>query len=458
MFYLITKIDFSIILVIGFYLLAIFFIFKIIKKESFNLKYKVIAIVSIGLIIRTLWMININTVPYSDFNTMYVSARELLNGNNEIFKGIGYFARFPHLTGMVIYISVYMKIFKNALIALKIGNLILSAISMILIYKTSKEIFKKENLALTSIGISSIFGPMVSYVGVLATENIAIPFYLLSVYLFVIYSKKYNKLIYPLLSGLALGVGNLFRMVGPIMVIAYVLYIALYIRGRFKDKILSMVLIVMTFILVLFGTSYGLKTKGITEVDLWKGVEPSVTNILKGTNIDSFGMFNEEDAAIIEKYNYDFEKIGEVAKETIKYRLTNTHPLRLMVFYAGKFVGQWVQGDMSGTSWSESGTEDIRFKMEGNAELIFQIIYVGIIALTLLSLFNKERIMKENSIINLFYIILCGYGSFYLISEMQGRYAYIVCFIFPILATSGIEKVIENKKGKIKIAFKRNSY
>ena len=226
------------------------------------------------------------------------------------------------------------------------------------------------------------------------------------------------------------------------------LYIALYIKGRMKNKVLSIILIVGTFLLVLFGTSYTLKAKGITEVDLWKGKEPSITNILKGTNIDSFGMFNAEDAGIIEKYNYDFQKIEEVAKETIKYRLTNTPPLRLIIFYSGKFVGQWVQGDMSGTFWSEAGTEDITFKMLGNAELIFQIFHVGIIALTLLSLFNKERIMKENSIINLFYIILCGYGSFYLISEMQGRYAYIVCFIFPILAVSGLEKAIEYNKDK----------
>lgn len=448
MCYLMTKIDFSIIIVIGFYALTTFAIFKIIKKKNFNLKYKVTSITLIGLILRLLWMININTMPYSDFNTIYVSARELLCGNNEIFKGVGYFARFPHLTAMIIYICIYMKIFKNVLIALKIGNLILAVISMIIIYKISKEIFKKEELSLTTLGIASMFGPMVSYVGVLATENVAIPFYLLSIYFFVLYSKNSNKLVYSLLAGFSLGVGNLFRMVGPIMLIAYILYIILYIRIKFKDKMLSMVLIITTFLLVLFSASYTLKVKGITEVDLWKGREPGITNILKGTNIDSYGMFNEEDSRIIEKYNYDFGKIEEVAKETIKYRLTNTPPLKLMVFYVGKFIGQWVQGDMSGTFWSETGTEEITFKMGGNAELIFQLLYVGIIGLTLLSLFNKERIKRENSIINLFYIILCGYGAFYLISEMQGRYSYIVCWLFPILAVSGLEKVIEYNKSK----------
>ena len=54
---------------------------------------------------------------------------------------------------------------------------------------------------------------------------------------------------------------------------------------------------------------------------------------------------------------------------------------------------------------------------------------------------------------NLFYIILCGYGCFYLISEMQGRYAYIVCWLFIIFTTLGIERVIDYRNNK-----KENSY
>ena len=45
MFYLATKINLSIILVIGFYSLANFGVFKVIKNKSFGLKYKIISIV-----------------------------------------------------------------------------------------------------------------------------------------------------------------------------------------------------------------------------------------------------------------------------------------------------------------------------------------------------------------------------------------------------------------------------
>ena len=54
-------------------------------------------------------------------------------------------------------------------------------------------------------------------------------------------------------------------------------------------------------------------------------------------------------------------------------------------------------------------------------------------------LFIKKNYM-DNKPINLFYIIFCGYGILYLITEQQARYAYIACWIFIILAFSGIRK------------------
>ena len=59
-----------------------------------------------------------------------------------------------------------------------------------------------------------------------------------------------------------------------------------------------------------------------------------------------------------------------------------------------------------------------------------------------ISLFNKKRINNKESTINLFYIILCGYGLLYLLTEMQGRYAYIVSWLFIIFSISGIEYIM----------------
>ena len=428
--------------------IVMFVIYKTIKNKSLHLKNKVIIIIFIGMILRILWLINVNTQPYSDFETLYNGAIALINNDNTLFTGVNYIARFPHLSYMIVYMAVIMKLFGQAVLTIKIGNLIFSIITMYLIYKVSLEVFEEENLALVSLGISSIFAPMITYVGVLATENIAIPFYLASIYFFIKAIKKDMSLGLLALSGLLLGIGNLFRMVAVIMVIAYVMYILIFEDKKIISKIKSSIVIVIMFVSVLVSGSFLLKSLGITEVHLWKGKEPAVTNILKGSNIESFGRFNDEDAAIPEKYNYDYDKVKDVSLEIIKERLTTTSPIRLAIFYGGKFIGQWGQGDMSGISWSESGAEKIGVINSENSKVVVQLAYISIISLSFISLFNKKRIIYENKIINLFYIILCGYGCFYLISEMQGRYAYIACWLFIIFATSGVEKVFDYKMKK----------
>lgn len=94
--------------------------------------------------------------------------------------------------------------------------------------------------------------------------------------------------------------------------------------------------------------------------------------------------------------------------------------------------------------WSQLNVpeEDIIIKFDKGGKEIFQVIYALIIVLVFIGLFNKKR-FKDNSEINLFYIIFCGYGVAYLITEMQSRYSYIVCWLFIILAVSGVEKIKE---------------
>lgn len=435
-------------LVITINIMVLFGVYKIIKSKRLINSKKIILIILLGLSLRILWLININTLPSSDFLLLYNSAIDLTNNDNTVFTGVNYIARFPHLSYMIVYMALIMKIFGQSLFIIKIGNLVFSVITMYLVYKVSLEVFEKENIALLSLGVSVIFTPMITYVGVLATENIAIPFYLASIYYFLRAIKGSISVKLLIISGLLLGIGNLFRMVAVIVLIAYAMYIIIFENKNIIVKIRGTIVIISMFIIVTVSGSFLLKSFGITEVHLWKGREPAITNILKGSNIKSFGRFNEEDATMPDKYSYDYDKVKEVAIDIIKERLTTTSPIRLGIFYSGKFIGQWSQGDMSGISWSESGSEKLGIINSGNYRGVVQFIYMIIILLSFISLFNKKRIFGENQIINLFYIILCGYGCFYLITEMQGRYAYIVCWLFIIFATSGIEKIMDYNKSK----------
>ena len=114
----------------------------IINHKSLKTKTKFISLLAIGFILRLLWILNVKSVPVSDFEIMYEGAHQLLEGNTSIFHGTEYIARFPHLTIMVLYMALIIKIFpNNNLIAMKGINLILGLVTIYFVYKLAKEIF-----------------------------------------------------------------------------------------------------------------------------------------------------------------------------------------------------------------------------------------------------------------------------------------------------------------------------
>ena len=101
--------------------------------------------------------------------------------------------------------------------------------------------------------------------------------------------------------------------------------------------------------------------------------------------------------------------------------------------------------ELSGVFWSHLDAKSIKVDISGSGTGILQLIYVCILGLVLVGTFNRRGNDRCREI-NLIYLILCGYGATYLITESQGRYSYIACWVFIILAISGIDyiKKIEN--------------
>lgn len=438
---LIPKFGFVIILAI--YAGVIYTLYKFYKEDKLSNKVKLITIITIAIIVRGLWLLNTDTVMFSDFQTMYSSAQNVLNGDYSAFMGSAYIARFPHLTIMVLYFAAMIKIFGETLVALKVVNLIMGTLAVYLIYKISTEVFNSTKYGILGGGIAAIFPPMVTYVGVFCTENIAIPFYLAGIYLFILATKKNKAIGLFILAGVLLSVGNLFRMVGIITLIAMSIYIVIYLKNNAIYKVKAVASLIVAFMIVLIGTNAILQGMKITEYPLWSGSEPSSTNILKGTNIKSMGMWNEEDAGIPALCNYDYEKMDTMSKEIIKERLTTTPIYVTIPFYIAKFSTQWYDGDCGGTFWTEQGVtdEDILIKVSSDGRVIFQVFYIILLILAWRGLKNKRIYTNDMANIKLFYLMLCGYGVSYLITENQSRYAYIVSWLFIIFALAGVEEL-----------------
>jgi len=427
--------------VFNFYNLALLIFFSIpgiiiywaIKKEINDARI-ITGILIYSFIIRIIWIASINSVPVSDFAGMYERSLLVLNGEFDMFKGHNYYARFPHLTMIVLYFAAIRKFFTYPLMALKIINVICSTAGVLLSYLIAKEVFNSKVKGILAGYIAAVYPPMIVYTAVYCGENMAIPFYLMSVYFFILVIKDKKPLGYLILSGLSLTIGNFFRMVAPVMIVAYLICLLIYFQTSLRRKIISCVYILGAFIIPLVIVSTFLRTAGITEFNLWKGSESSWTSILKGTNPKSYGRWNEEDAKIVDKYNDDYEKVEQASKEIVKERLTTTPLMDLIKFYNRKYTYQWREGDFGGVFWAKLGIEekDLKADPENMASTYIQFVYFMLIILTYIGLFNKKLHLK-NPEINLFYIIYCGYALLFLITESQDRYSFIASWLFIIL-------------------------
>lgn len=415
--------------------------------------YKICLILMVAFLIRLIWVLSINTVLVSDYHTMYCSATAFLAGNKGAFVDFGYMARYPHLVPMTLYMMGMLKLFGgNALIAMKCVSLLLSVVTVYLVYALSAYYVKKPSVRLIAMSIAAIYPSFVSFSSTFCTEQIAIPLFLVTVILFnksVKKSEEYSgkKNLGFLICGIILCLSNLFRGVGLVFLIAFSLYIFCFMHSK---KIISFVKLVSGYLLTTVLISGILMGTSVIEQPLWKGKEPTVvTLMLKGSNFEHYGTWNEEDANFVGE-RLGSENLTKDCLDVIKQRITEKTPLEVAGFYGLKFFTQWSIGDCNGSYWA---TVDTDTPYPYPLPIIFQIIYIFILAA---SIFIFKSDAKNNSSLAMLMMLLCGFGIMFIVLETQPRYSYVVNWIFIILAAAGTENLMTtNIYNKFKEKIKR---
>lgn len=396
-------------------------------------KFKILLLLLIAAVVRIWWIISVNSIPVSDFETMYESAQAITKGDLTAFRDFNYLARFPHLIPMALYMTLFIALFPlYNLLVMKAINIILSVLSIYLLYKLSANFLRNEKLRYGILILGAVFPSFISYSSVLCTENIAIPLYILTVILFfnALKREKGNFKEF-MICGILLGVSNLFRGVGIVFLIAFLIYILLCSENR---KIKSMCGIISGFIITALAVSGILSALNIIENPLWKPKEPATTLLLKGSNIETSGKWSEQDAKFVEEHLRDTDLSKKCVEISIE-RISELSFSGAFKFYTTKFVSQWVFGDSGGAYWAFSNLKE--FLSSQIIPVPFQLIFIFVTILMFGSLISKN---KENM---LFFVLLCGFGIMFMIIETQPRYSYISSWIFLILAMNGLETYID---------------
>lgn len=208
-------------------------------NKNIKIRYILYAVLIVGIGLRVIWSFSVDNIPVSDFNQAYEAALRVVDGDYSAMMGTSYFGRFPHYIVFILYMSKIIVLFgENSLLIMKIINIIFSSSTIVLIYLILKEIFKDDYKKIV-IGtfISAVMPASILYTPVYCTENLAIPFYLASIYVFILVMNNKRSDKWLIISALLLLIGHLFRMVGQIVIIAYVMYIIIYKGERYEKKV-----------------------------------------------------------------------------------------------------------------------------------------------------------------------------------------------------------------------------
>lgn len=406
----------------------------------------IFVILFIGFLLRILWIASVKTLPSSDFKLVWNAGVNVLDGNYSVMHGVSYLARFPHLIITMLYFGFIQLISPSPLFVVKLINVILSIGSIYLIYGIVKETFNEKYGLYASI-LASVYPAFIMYTSLTCSENIAMPLYLLSLYIFIRVIKGSLNNNYLILSGLILSFGNMFRMVGSVILIAYIMYLIIY---KTKNKIInSIAKVFIAYSLPLIVISNVLVSTNMSEYQLWSGVEPKITSILKGSNISALGRWNWEDASISEDYNYDKVKIEDACKEIISDRLKNKPLIRTIAFYFAKYASLWGSGDFSAYYWTTLETDNIN-QVDSYAYALLpptQLLFSVMLILMYIGLYDKRKV--RNNELDISYLLYGGFIILYSITEQQSRYGYIVSFLFIIFMFKGIEVLSINRKNNL---------
>lgn len=420
-----------------------FLLYKIKSK-----KYFIIGLFAVSFIIRLIWVLNINSVPVSDFTQMYEGAQNILNGNTELVRNSSYFEVWVYQLGFSAFQSIILRIFGDSILVLKITNAFISACIPVVIYLICDKLKNNKYSRIPAL-IYAFYLTSIAMTSVLTNQHLATLLIYIGLYILI---DKDNNILWLAVSGVLIALGNIIRPEGIIVIIALFLFFIFKDFSNIKKpkifltkNVLRPVLILLVYLITITSVSAVFKAKGYTDYNI--GNREPYWKFVVGLNPKHAGLWNSEDGELVNRYPVGNER-DEYEKKLILERIKDKDAM--LELFDKKFKYMW-----SGNDWGSIGFslnyENVSDGFRNILLRIEKIEFMAIITLMSLSLiFTIFRRVPFNNYY-LFMIIFIGYVLVHLIVEVQTRYRYFIIPCMVILTVEALSqlKILDNYKEKI---------
>lgn len=395
------------------------------KVESLKkgLYYKIILI--LGLVASILWVILVDTMPFSDFKYYYDLAVDIANGLpwGDTYTSIGY----------SIVLGGIFKLFGVSLIKAKIFNLILTLTSNICFLSILNKLDINEKTRKVIFAIFVFMPNNIFYNSILATEILFTTILLIITNIY--FSKVKYKYIYI---GVLTGVNTIIKSFFIVFVIA-VFLVDLLKEKKILKSIQNSLIVLVTCILVISPWVYrNTKLVGqFTYISNNGGIVLYINNNSQNKLGRWMPADNVKNSLVkTEKYKKanatEKNKIlGNSAKQWIK-----SHPVEFIQLGFKRLFNTYLVGDdvLYGISGSDL-SYNVRLILCIITNAIRDVVFIPAVIYIIIysKLILKSIIANKTDILNKFniYIVVLFFmfTTIYFVTEGQGRYAFPEMFI-----------------------------
>jgi hypothetical protein len=408
-----------------------------------------VVLIIIGIIARIMLLYANYKPPESDYETFYNNAVAFSQSGHISYTR--YYAIFPYLTPYSSVLGLFFRFFGTKYSNVVIFNIIIDVLSAVVLFFTFRKKHNlKRSLILPAIWlINPISIIWCAFVSPITIVNLL---FVICVGVFELREKIVRKYMYILVSillGVVLAIGNLFRPIFIVFVIAIVMYeIYKLLFTKNRGKINSIIGIIA--ILVCYFTTISLGNVVIQKI---VGLDISHTagwTIYVGANMNSYGTSNVEDTKVFQKKHdeepFSAEKIQVDFKDKAIERIRNNGAKGNYNLLINKFqvltgyIAQYSYASLEYAMNLPNTTQSVKVR-----EWLRNYAHIYMFILVFLNLFTYFwKISKKNSGIIVYYLLCIGLVISHLFVEAHGRYTVHIIVPMSIILIYNLTKKNDN--------------
>ena len=394
-------------------------------------------------VLNLVWVLLIRIEPFSDYETFWHVACALANGTE--IESAWYIAMYPHILGTATFLSVFVRLFGESVLAVSVVNVALTSLSCGLVWLLGKELFSREVGFLAAL-LWAVCPCKLMLNSLVFSEPLYTCLILLFLWLFLLLSRRMKlgadgeKPVGAVVGigalGLLLAAINIVRPIAAILLIAAAIWLV-FLRGdeEKSGRLWCFWLAAFLAMTALFRVSGALWDR---HVENTLGMAPSgvpVYNIYVGFNEDTQGQWSAEDMDLLFSY---LSEEGVTTSEAqsrmwphLRERLASGIDFKRL--FASKLLAFLGNDELGGYTYRFTRPETFcKICMA-----VCNVFYYGVVLAAMAGLLRmlRSRALGAGQLLPLYVL---GLTLAHMLVEVSNRYHYSIIPILIIFAAAGL--------------------